>query len=211
MKKLILAFTLILFLGNINAQEDVIDKVADETCDCLNKRLTGDEKSSGQIEMMLGLCMIEAGGAHSEELEKETGISMDGVEAMEKLGEIVGERMAARCDKFMEILFILMGDENSMTNEAMDEMLDEMENPFANSSGIVSEISGNELLTIKIKIAGRSKTYICVGDFEGKGVVKLGNDLVGKDVYIEYEIREIYSPKLKSMVEAREIKKIELK
>lgn len=203
-------FLLLFGFGQINAQ-DVIDKVSDETCECLNKRLTGDNLTSSQIEMVLGLCMLEVGGNNSEELEKETGIPMDGVESMEKLGEVIGERMATRCDKFMELLFILMGDENSQTSEALDEMMDEMDDSSsANVKGSVSEVSGDNLLTIKVKNGGKTETFVCIGEFSGVGVVKLGNDLVGKDVFIEYKAREMYSPKMKTMTEVKEIKKIEL-
>lgn len=201
-------FALALFALQANAQ-DVIDKVADETCTCLEERSPAGKMESSQLEMVLGLCMLEAGGKYEDELEKEYGLKLNSVESMEKLGEVVGERMADSCDKFMEIIFAMMGEEDS---ELMQELMQELDEEPGDEGiiGKVISVTGEELLVIKIKSAGKTQTFHVIGDFSGENVVDKGDDLIGETVSIVFDENEIYSPKMKAFVSVKEIKKIEI-
>ena len=198
---------LLMLVATTLSAQDVIDKVSDETCSCLEKRLTNDKKDASQIEMVIGLCMMEAGGRHKDELKEKHGIDLTSIENFEKLGELIGEHLAETCDKFIEVLFLLMDDDDS---EIRAGILSELEEPAPGISGKVIAAEGEEVLIIKVKEGGRTTSFYCLGEFEGVDVVKQGKALAGKDVMIFYKETSIYSPKSKEFHTVKQITSIEV-
>ena len=76
-------FCLFLYVNSAQSQDDVYKIIAKETCECVTKRNI-DLSKRKEVEMALGLCMIESAQRNNLDLEMTDG------EAMEKLGEKSG-------------------------------------------------------------------------------------------------------------------------
>jgi hypothetical protein len=182
------------------AQEALLDKLADTACACISKKDT-DSMSNEDLQMQLGFCIMEAVGANQEAFEKEYGaLDPSNQSAMTKLGEQIGMKMAFKCPN---VIMKLAGQEppQGMTSTTMA--------PSAKGtiSGAFQGVSGEDIATVMIKEAnGRTQKLLWMGYFEGSDVL-IGNpaSLSGKNVTVEYETIEVYSPQAKEYFDRKKI------
>lgn len=212
MKRTFTVFAVLLMIsGAVFAQKKITQEISDGTCECLQERVPS-EKEASQFEMMLGLCMLEASTGKQDRIKKELGIDMNSMSGMERLGEVIGEYMAMNCPHFMNLILASMEDENSMARKALEEELDNMGSvSYDEFEGTVTAISEGDILKIEVKSGGMTQRFVCLGEFEGVGVVKLGTNLKGSDVILEYEETQIYSPVKKDFDYVKAIRAIRLK
>lgn len=209
----LLLFTLIFAVSFSLQAQDVLDKVSDETCNCINKKKGTKKMDSEQLTMMLGLCMMEASGKHQKELEKKMGIKISSAKDFEALGEKIGERMALQCDGFMELIFQMMGDEDSDIGQGIKEDIrEEMTENINSKSGNaeVLNIEAGNVLILNTKMDGKAVDVYCLGNFEGAELLEDYNALRKKKVTLTTVQSTIYSPKLGSFIEVAELRSIEL-
>src|SRR6185436_21050794 len=84
------------------AAQDVLDRIAEESCECVDK-LT--DLKSEEDQAALGLCMMGKAMPHEKELKKKYDIDMtQGKEEGKRLGSLIGARMAVKCPKFFEMV-----------------------------------------------------------------------------------------------------------
>jgi len=196
--KQITLFLFFLFSGaGLLQAQDVLDDIASQGCECIGKLdlsgLSQDEKN-----MKFGLCLMESLGSMDQAKLKELGIDMSSQTSMQKFGEKIGMRMAAKCpDVMMKIA--------QMQSETQVKQLSE-------ASGTVKGIAGNELSYIQLDDGtGDLNSYLWLQRVEGADAFT-GNPqaLVGKKVKISFESMEIYSPKTKGYSTKKVITAIEI-
>ncbi|MBI3218488.1 MAG: hypothetical protein HYZ44_03170 [Bacteroidetes bacterium] len=171
-----------------SSAQDVFDKMAQETCACINKndlpKLTKDE-----IETKLGLCMIEAAS------NQKYDIDATDAEAGRKLGEKVGAKMATICPK----VFIYLLDDERSPAEATKKIV-----------GTIKKLIEGEFNYLLIKdSSGREVKLIWLRYFKGsEELLENNGKLEGKKVTIAFEEVECYSPQAKSYLVLKEIREL---
>jgi len=209
--KRIYALLMIMFVFSSFIQaQDVLDKVSDETCECIEKKVKG-KMDSDQLTMVLGLCMLDASSGYKKEIKKKYKIDLTNENEFTEFGEILGERLATRCDKFMEIVFEMMSDDESeIGNEIKKELYEEIgveevdEVIEANSpnqrTAEILEIKEGNILLLKCKIDGKLVDVYCIEEFDGAENLKDLAGLKNNSFNITTVEKSIYSPELKTFI-----------
>ena len=95
---------LLLLIGSPLFSQDIIDTIAIETCRCLeNVTFSKDQE---QMNMQLGLCLIESAEPYKSELKEFYNIDLNRIAGRDgkKIGEMVGVKMVVYCpDVFLRI------------------------------------------------------------------------------------------------------------
>jgi len=191
--------TIILLLLSINmfSQESIMDKVANATCEYLQK----DEiKSlpSDEMTVKLGLFMLSYYSDNEKEFEK-VGIKVDwnDGDSGEEFGQKIGIKMAGFCP---DTLMLLAG--------GADDDVDDFESFII--EGKLKSITGEEFSYINIKdTLGKSQKFLWLSNFKGSDKLIDNNKIKGLKVNVIYKNTECYSPKLKEYIIVKEIVEIE--
>lgn len=169
-------------------KEELTVKMADKSCECATK----EKISKDNFEMTLGLCIIEAIKAFEKDVDRYYGKDViNNEKKMEELGYDVGKEMAKTCPTIFKFMF----DDDSKTQETVEEAPDEM------LQGRITEIKLEQFLTFSVKEdSGRMNHFILLSSFENSylltdKVLKV-NDLI--EVYY-YEL-ELYDAKLSKFI-----------
>jgi hypothetical protein len=176
----------------VAAQAQDLDKVAEQTCECMKKKDPSKIEAS-MLQAEMGLCLIEAA--------QEQGLDMDfsNADAMRSLGEKVGIKMASIC---LENLMKFAGQDigGDRVNEEMVE-------------GTVKSVETGDLVFIVLKeTSGRESKFIWLRYFEGSDeFVENPKKLAGKNVVITYAEIEYYVPKAKDYFKQKELKSLKIK
>ncbi len=183
MKKLIGTF-LLLSITFFAQSQDVLDSISAHSCDCISKLdLKGLEKEKLTIE--LGLCMMKAAQPYEKQLKQSYDIDMKKVDKGdgEKLGRLIGLKMASSCPSFTDLITRISSEEPS-TNTI---------------EGTITEFITEQFVTIVIKDEdGRDQRIIWLDYF--KNSEKLLQKGKNKNVTIEYQERELYNPKFNDYI-----------
>lgn len=158
MKKILL---LLVLVGNLTfaqklTKEQLIDKMSDVGCECASKQ----QVTKDNLEMTLGLCILEALNKYEKDVEKHYGknvITND--KKMEELGYDIGLKMGAKCPS----IFMSMMDEES--DGSGEDIIEEA--PDAMLSGKISEIKSEQFLTFVVKEdSGKNNQFILLSNFD---------------------------------------------
>lgn len=192
----------------------LLDKMSDETCECINKSIPEDADSDALLEK-LGLCILPLGGKYKKELKRDYGLDMSKVDDFQKLGEIVGERLGERCERFLSLIMMEMSKEDSemmdMVQEEYANGADTFEAEFPSITGEVQSYDESGIPMIKITDKdGETVELHAVLAFQGLGIFKLGKELTGKNIKAHYTDVEAYDAKSKSFKKINILKSIEL-
>ncbi len=213
-------FYFVLFASGILAQ-DVLDKASDKTCDCIEDKIKKNMDSE-KLTMVLGLCMLDASSDYKKEVKKKYKIDLTNEAGFAEFAELLGERMASRCDKFMEIVFQMVGDEDSkIGQEIKKEMYDEFDeetvdavveesNSYSMITAEILDVKEGNILVLKCKVEGKLLDLYCIESFEGADVLKDLDALKNKSVLISTREKTIYSSELKTFITVEELKNIKL-
>lgn len=191
MKKLLIVFPLFLPLCGVS-QEDY-KAIAQETCDCINKKdLSNGTKKS--IEMALGLCMLEVIQARNNEVDVSDG------DAMRKFGEKVGVQMAPICPAIFTKL--AEADESNTSSTPASESV----------NGVIKNIEEKEFLFVTFKDeTNREIRLVWLRHVEGAD--EFLNDykkLIGKKAKLKYQNLELFNAKAKGYFGYKELLALEL-
>lgn len=184
MKKFTFTFLFIALAVSVMAQEDLYKTVAKETCECVTKRNIDVNKRS-EVEMALGLCMLESIQTHKIDIQ------ITDENAMGKFGEQVGLQMAPLCPELFKAF---------MADEAEEVETIEL-------TGKIRSIESGEFLYVILKEdSGKEHKLLWLRYFSGSDDFK--NDpkkLIGKNVTVTYQNLECYIPKSKEYYNNKEI------
>jgi hypothetical protein len=142
MKKFILL--LLLLSSSVYSQDAIIDIVAKETCECMSAKKTDLTNSNlDELQMSLGLCMLNSYSEHSKEFDDSNKIDISDEEQMSVFGEKIAMKMINYCPDFIIGLgkIALAEEEASASSNNQTESLE----------GIVTEIKTEQFVTISVK------------------------------------------------------------
>ena len=209
MKKITIALVLLIGL-NLNAQkktkEEVIDLMAEDTCECLTKKKIKTSDSMEEKQMALGLCLIQSYNDHKS---KSKYFSKQKNTDFEKIGEEVGLVMASKCGS--EFLSIFSSDELVELIDEEDE--DSSDNSSWNDSDLTIEV---ELISMNNDAISYIKTkddfdknhiFLITKEFEGYELLKKSN--FGQSFTITFKEVEFFDLSEKQYITKKVITKLE--
>lgn len=167
-----------------------IQKLAVVACECVDAD-DMKESSKDNLEMVLGLCIMEGLGKYPEIFEK---INIEDNGAMEKLGERIGVAMLSNCPDVM--MAMAMSDIEEDTAES-DDIL----------QGTIQRIEGDQFTFIVIKTeAGRMEKLLWLSYFEGADELsEMGEKALNKKASFSYVQIECYSNSHKEYINRKMI------
>lgn len=197
----ILRFTLIIFAscllsGNVWGQnDDLMNAVAQETCDCFGKKDLTDV-SGDQINMELGMCMMESLGKRPDAL-KELGLDYTDQAAMQTFGEKIGTLMVTKCPNLMMTIVNAQQGQMGSNTEVRTQV-----------SGIFKGVEGDEFAFLTLEGEdGTSYRLLWLGEFEGADQLEAAT---GKAVKVTFEEISCYSPAMKKYLKRKQVKSLEV-
>lgn len=209
MKKITIALVLLIGL-NLNAQkktkEEVIDLMAEDTCECLTKKKIKTSDSMEEKQMALGLCLIQSYNDHKS---KSKYFSKQKNTDFEKIGEEVGLVMASKCGG--EFLSIFSSDELVELIDEEDE--DSSDNSSWNDSDLTIEV---ELISMNNDAISYIETkddfdknhiFLITKEFEGYELLKKSN--FGQSFTITFKEVEFFDLSEKQYITKKVITKLE--
>jgi hypothetical protein len=174
----------------LSAQDDVYKIIANETCECLKTRDISKLKSRSEVEMVMGICMLESAGRQNLDMD------LTDREAMRKVGEKVGVQMVLICpDAFKKVL--VEGE-----SEPEPEWF----------TGQVKSVDVGEFVYLNFKEeSGKEHRLIWTRYFPGSDDYQDNpKKLVGKKVRVLFQTVEYFSPKMKTYYLAKEITNLQV-
>lgn len=183
MKKRIL-LTAFMFAVLFSQAQDVLDSISIHSCECISK-LDLNNMPKEKLTIELGLCMMKAAQPYEKQLKQSYDIDMKKIDKGdgEKLGRLVGLKMASNCSNFTELISRISSNEPES----------------ASIEGTITDFISEQFVTIVIKDEdGRDQKIIWLDYF--KNSEKLLQKGKNKNVTIEYEERELYSPKFNDYI-----------
>ncbi|MCZ8353364.1 MAG: hypothetical protein O9340_01430 [Cyclobacteriaceae bacterium] len=190
MKKHILLLTIstAFCVTSLFAQDDMYKVIATETCDCIAKRNL-QNPSRQELEMALGLCMLESINKNKVDIE------ITDERAMESYGQQVGIRMAGVCPQVFQAF---MNEETVNVPEKV---------ALLQVTGKVKAIEDGTLLTFVVREdSGKEHKLLWYGYFNGSDDYKENPKLlIGKQVTFSYKEIETFFPKAKAYINSKEI------
>lgn len=176
--KLSLLSFLLVSLSNINAQEntDYLDEIAAKSCECIEER----KKTNPDLSTVeLGTCLLVSAKDYKDQIAKDFDIDVNNFDsnAGERLGEIIGLRMAFVCPEI--ISSFADDDEEFETYEVQ---------------GIVNKINSDGFISFEIKNEeGKvQRFYWLTFAYSEFDLQSSYNTLEKKNIKLEYVEQELF-------------------
>lgn len=194
MKKI---FLFLLVIANQSFSQDVMDKITNETCECIKaKNLDLEKVEASELQMQLGLCMMQSYSNHKDKLPKSKRVLLDNDEQMEKFGEEIGMKMITYCPDIL----LAIGKNEIDKNEA-NEVVDVLS---LSSTGQLIERKTDGFLTIRVKEeSGRINDFILVKNFDNAYLISDDVLKVNTKVKVDFYYEDIYDSKLNKFVNSK--------
>jgi hypothetical protein len=189
-----------------DSKDAVLEDITKDVCECVSKKVdTGISRK--EIEVQLGLCLINSYGTYRERIEKFMELTFSDPEAMEKFGEEIGMKMLTVCpDTFMAFAKDLMEEEvENYTTE------NETNSNISTVSGSVVKLEKDQFNMLIFKGTNK-RTYKLLWQeyFEGEELLFDFKKLKNKDINVSFENKEMYDPRLKDYRTYKVLRKIEI-
>lgn len=207
MKKTAYLFALLVLISFVsNAQNDVFDKIADRTCDCISKKDFKKIKKE-EVTTEAGLCILSAYSELESEVPKKSRINFKDEKSLEQLGIQVGLKMATKCP---DALRIMSGDIDPTASATSGDSNAKMENEI---SGTIKSAKTDTYQTLTIHDSdGRNTSLLWISYFPGSDkLIEIKENLVGKMVSVKFVSQEIYYPATNTYLTQKVITSISLK
>ncbi len=178
---------MISFTTSYSQSGDFMDTIASRTCECIELKKKTETNEELSPKMQVGICLFESAKDYKKELADQYGFNLNNIaEDAEKLGEIVGNRMAFICpNTLMKFSVEIQEDEEVSVNFFVKgEIVDIKEDLF-----VVFNVKNQE---------GKIEKFYWLqflnSDFD---VQNSFEELKGKNIKIEYFEEELFDPKIK--------------
>lgn len=208
-KKTALLILVILFGINSYAQkkskEEVVELMAEDTCECIAKKKIKKTDTTEEKEMALGLCLLQSFNAHkgkSKYYKKKT------LDDMEEVGEDIGLVMAGMCAE--DFLSIFSSEE---LVDIMNEDDEDLDSDSSNDSNLTIEVElismNNDAISYIEAKDDFDKTHIFLitEEFEGYELLKKSN--FGKFYMVTFKEKEFFDLSEKQYITKKVITKLE--
>jgi hypothetical protein len=200
MKK-VLIFCLIA-VGYQSFSQTYMDKIAQESCDCISK--VSETLDYEQYTQELGLCMIVASEPYRKQLKKDHNINFDKIEVdAEKLGKLIGFKMASVCPN--SLLAVAKKSPNKTADASATT------NDSKSIDGTVTKLEKDFFVVLHIK-DGEGKTnkfYWLTFIDSDVDLIDRYDSMIGSPVEITYRTEEWFDPKIKEYRQFSVIEKLE--
>lgn len=188
MKKILFLLLLTNFsFAQVNSKEDLVGVLSNQTCDCLNTK----ELTETNLELTLGVCIIQSIQKNKEDVEKYFGKNiLSNEDNMTEIAESIGVQLALECPKFTS----LISDMSYEDDEAMDE-------EYLSLAGKIVAVNADQFMTFKLKQdSGKTVTFLVLEDFDNSYLL-LDSVIKPTDtVEVSYYEATLYDAKIKKFV-----------
>ncbi|MBK6834107.1 MAG: hypothetical protein IPG89_07460 [Bacteroidetes bacterium] len=168
MKTLTIIFALLLFVSTNAFSQKTLDKVVNETCDCMNKAPIKDNMNGDEFQEMIGTCLTKPLGDNYEKLCKELKIVNDGsTESLPTTRSKIASKLLSDCPKFMELSMKV--EDNKTKQKNIDGTINAEEvGKTGTATGVVKSIDKKDFYLISItNTAGSKESFIWLRYFTG--------------------------------------------
>lgn len=209
MKKITLLVA-ILFIGSTAlaqkmSKKEVVDLMAEDTCECISKKKFNKTDDTKEKEMALGLCLIESFNAHKSKSKYYKNKDLNDIE---EIGEDIGVVMAGICaDDFLSIF------SSEELVEIVSDDDDEVGLDDVTESGLTIEVElvalNNDAISYFEAKDDFDKTHIFLitEEFEGYELLKKSN--FGKFYTVTFKEVELFDLSEKQYITKKVITKLE--
>lgn len=198
----------VLLLANPVFGQDHLDVLTNAACECIEgKELAG--KSEEDLQMELGVCILQSLSKIEGNGIDSLGIDMTDQNAMYKLGESIGIRMATMCPATLMKVVSSSLNELVPEEEPEESFLDLLSNEVM---GTITEVGNNEITTLTLEMVDGSILKMAwLGPFVGsEQYTEDPTTLMNKKVKMTYDEVLIYSNTVKDYVKRKEILSLEV-
>lgn len=187
MKKILFLLFLTNFsFAQVNSKESLVDILSNQTCDCLNTK----ELTEANLELTLGVCIIQSIQKNKEEVEKYFGKNiLSNEDNMTEIAESIGVQLALECPKFTSVIGDMTYDD------------EEMDEDYLSYSGKIIAVNSDQFMTFKLKQgSGKTVTFLVLEDFDNSYLL-LDSVIKPTDkVEVSYYEATLYDAKIKKFV-----------
>jgi len=186
MKKLLLF--VFAFVSSISYSQDIYDKLAQETCDCISAKKLDLSSPSNNLKTEFISCFFKSYSAHTAEVEKVEKIDLTNEEQMSKFGEKIAFKMVSICPD------VIM----ALGQTAQDEEAAESATQFATVEGDIMEIKVEQFVTIVVKDKkARIHNFMLLDYFETAALFTNNQIKKNDKISVTFSEIEMYDPKIK--------------
>ena len=204
MRKIIQILAFLSYASMLQAQSDsTMQRFADSVCKCLEKVDINSIKTKNAAEQAITNCFLKGNVYTFMKLCDERGISVTDEEAINKLGEELGEVMFNRkCTPFVQLSFKLAAEEMGVEKDAF----------ASTTSGTLTAVESKEFRKLILTEAGgRKNTYYWLHHFKNSEMlIDHPEKFIGKKMKITWTETEVFLPAAKGYFKIKEIKEIEI-
>lgn len=211
MKKIItlciLCMTIMVSAQSKDTKEQLLEDVTKDTCECISgKNIEG--LTPKELEMQLGLCLINSFGKFKSRIDKHMNVSLDNPDSLEKFGQEVGLKMLTVCpDTFMSFAQDMIEEELNDDSYTIKEVPSNLKVV----SGNVVELKKDQFNILSFKGTNkRMYKLLWMEYFEGQELLSEFKKLKNKEIKVSFENKEMYDPKLKDYRTYKVLRKIEV-
>jgi hypothetical protein len=197
MKKILIAG--LIFAGYHSFSQTYLDKIVQESCNCVSK--VSQTLDNEQYTQELGICMIVAAEPYRKQLKKDHNIDFDKIDVDgEKLGKLIGIKMAAVCPDLILAVAKRSGNSESASVESKS------------FEGTITKIENDFFVVLHIKDdSGKTNKFYWLTYVEsGMEVADRYDSMVGSSIALTYRSEEFFDPKIKEYRSFSIIEKLEL-
>lgn len=196
--------TFFLLLSSYIFAGDYSDNIIKDICSCSEK--IDSNQAQDKIYLKLGLCMLNASQPYAKELKRDYKIDLNHFNDAvgEKLGQIFGVKMAGVCP---DILLKLYKKESKDTDEKESDISNKT---IESQKGKITKIEENQFITVFLEDAnGKTSKYLWLTFFPiNKEFLNNPQNLLHKNVIIEFKEDEFLDPRIKEYINYRIITNI---
>jgi hypothetical protein len=199
MKKILVFALVVLCSSAAIAQQDLKKKIVDSTCACLSEMPGLKEKSTEEIQVAVGQCMMQKSMTDFMALAQERNIDFSDQDAMQKLGAEIGMDLVKADCKAM----------NSLMVQIAQSKLDDKPGEAKETNmvkGLVQNVTPGEFVYVTV-LSGAKSTQLTWSDYVtgGDNYVKNFALLKNRTLQFTYTAKEVYSPKAKAYINVKMI------
>lgn len=186
MKNLLALFFLSISFS-VFSQQDYVDIIARETCECVNaKKIDLTKASEVEVQAALGVCMITSYSTYKDKMNPEDKVEFGDSGGMEKLGEKVGLKMLNHCPELIMKLGSALDEEK---NSAVPNLIIEGE--------FVSVKQGDFVALVVKDNSGRIHNLLLLNHFQNAEWITNNELKKNQKISVTYNDHEFYDPKSK--------------
>lgn len=179
----ILSIVLLLLFSSPIFAQGIIDKLAELTCLCMEDKGV-ENKSTDELTQIMTDCLTQNLIENIAQFQQELSVEITDQEAMQKVGEQIGAKMAVVCPTTIMAL--------ATAEETPIEEAEEDENTFTGEVTVVKADGGLTLLFLS-NPNGMTEPYVWLAPFDGdEALIELKEDLKGTTITVRYQELDIF-------------------